>query len=186
VIAIVAGAFLLGWTPNVSAQSGIPTRELPGATSTLSGTVVSSITTALVLRDNGGSEHTFLVDSTSALPAGLVPGMRVNVKFEVLKGGRPHLISVGTSYAMNVSEVDGQPQESSPVTLRPSAEPRDASARPPALSTFGLADSANRPNIEPAKGEPRPPGSRTLPNVMVTAILSLGAAIALWWARRAL
>jgi hypothetical protein len=116
--------------------------------------------------------------------------MRVNVTFEMLKGGRAHLVSVGTSYAMNVSEVESQPQERNAVTLRPSAEPaepKDAPTAPAALSTFGLGESSGAPNAEPARSEPgRPASTRSLPNVLVTATLSLGAAIALWWARRAL
>jgi hypothetical protein len=187
VMPIVAGVLLLGLAPSAWAQSGIPTRSLPGATSALAGTVVSSITTALVLRDDGGSDHTFFVDNTSALPAGLVPGTRVNVKFEVLKGGRAHLISVGTSYAMDASQGDGQPQESSAATPRPSAEPMDPPAKATALSSSGLSESASWPNRDPVRGDPRPHDSgSTLPNVLATVTLSLGAAVAFWWARRAL
>jgi hypothetical protein len=212
VIALVVGVFLLGLAPNASTQSGIPMRALPGVTSTLSGTVVSSITTALVLRDDGGVAHTFSVDSTSALPAGLVPGMRVNVTFEVLKGGGAHLVSVGTSYAMDVSEVESQPQERKAATPRPSAEPKAAPPPTAALSTFGLGESASGPNTrpatsepantEPGKGEPaniqsakseptnteppRPAATPSLQNVLVIATLLLGAGMALWWARSAL
>ena len=207
VIALAAGVFLLGSVPNASPQSGIPTRALPGVTSTLTGTVVSSITTALVVRDDAGVAHTFFVDSTSALPGGLVPGMRVNVTFEALEGGRAHLVSVGTSYAMNVSEVESQPQEPPAVTPRPSAEPKHASTMPAALSTFGLGESTSGPNTEavkrapaqtaplqsepvksePVGSEPGPSGTAsTLPNMLVTVTLSLGAAIAIWYARRTL
>jgi hypothetical protein len=176
---------------------------------------VSSITTALVLRDDGGSEHTFFVDNTSALPAGLVPGMRVNVQFEPLKGGRAHLISVGTSYAMDASQVEGPPQERGAATPRPSAEPTNPPAQAIAVSTSGLGDSAGLPNREPARSGPRPHGSPStpsrlavsaslpnhepvpsdpppdhspsaLPNVLMTATLLVGAAIAFWWGRRAL
>ena len=176
---------------------------------------MSSITTALVLRDDAGVAHTFFVDSTSALPGGLVPGMRVNVTYEALEGGRAHLISVGTSYAMNVSEVEGEPQEPPAVTPRPSAEPKRASTMPAALSTFGLSEAASGPSTEavkrgpvqrapvksepvrsvpvrsvpvksePVKSEPGLSGTAsTLPNMLVTATLSLGAAIAIWYARR--
>lgn len=170
VLAFVVGACLSGPPTSAWAQSGIPTRELPGTTSTLTGTVVSSTTTALVLEDDRGARHQFMVDGSSALPAGLVAGMRVSVTFERLEGGRAHLVSVGTSDTMDSDHLDGQPVSSAGALEAP----------------IGGDEPPLRTDAEPARREDRHEGVSPLPPILVTVAVALGVAVALLRARRVL
>ena len=63
-------------------------------TSTLSGTVVSSSDTSLVIKTDAGLERTFAVDAESRLPAGLTPGTRVTVSYHIMDGGSLHASNV--------------------------------------------------------------------------------------------
>jgi hypothetical protein len=185
VLAFVVGACLSGPPSSAWAQSGIPTRELPGTTSTVTGTVVSSTTTALVLEDDRGARHQFRVDGSSALPAGLVAGMRVSATFERLEGGRAHLVSVSTSDTMDSDHLGGQPV-SSPGALD-GVGASWAAAAPPALEApIGGDEPPVRTDAEPARREDRHEGVSPLPPILVTAAVALGVAVALLRARRVL
>lgn len=65
---------------------------------TLSGTVVSSSSTQLVI-DTATGQRTFDVDASSNLPAGLAVGSRVDVDYHELAGGRMHAATVRMSSA---------------------------------------------------------------------------------------
>lgn len=185
VLAFVVGACLSGPPASAWAQSGIPTRNLPGTTSTLTGTVVSSTTTALVLEDDRGARHQFMVDGSSALPAGLVAGMRVSATFEHLEGGRAHLVSVGTSDTMDSDHLDGQPVSSAGALDGAGAS--SAAAAPPALEApIGGDRPPVRTDAEPARREDGHEGVSPLPPILLTVAVALGVAVALLRARRVL
>jgi hypothetical protein len=63
---------------------------------TMSGVVVSSSSTQLVIRTDAGVEETFVVDSYSDVPANLAAGTKVTVKSRVLADGRNQVARVTT------------------------------------------------------------------------------------------
>jgi LPXTG-motif cell wall-anchored protein len=69
-----------------SAQQGSSTSQ--EGTQTITGTVVSSSGSWLVVRGDNGSERTFAVSSQSSLPSGLAAGSRVTVRYQTLGDGR--------------------------------------------------------------------------------------------------
>ena len=184
ILAFVVGVCLSGTASSAGAQSGIPTRGLPGTTSTLAGTVVSSTTTVLVLDDDRGVRRQFTVDGSSGLPAGLVAGMRISVTFELLEDGHAHLVSVGTSDTMDSDRLDGPPPSSSGALDGASASP--AAGVPAVEATIGGDDPAARAHAMPARREERPEGISLLPPILVTAAVAVGVAVALRRGRRAL
>jgi hypothetical protein len=184
ILAFVVGASLSGMTLSAAAQSGIPTRGLPGTTSTVAGTVVSSTTTELVLDDDGGVTRHFTVDGSSGLPAGLVAGMRISVTFELLESGRAHLVGVGTSDTMDSDRLEGPPPSSGSALDGAGASP--AEGVPAVEATMGGDDPAARAHATPAQREGRPGGINPLPPILVTAAVAVGVAVALRRGRRAL
>lgn len=87
-----------------------------GVESSVTGTVVSASGSSLVIRSDGGAGQTFDVDTSSAIPAGLMPGNRVTVRYHVLDTGRRHAASV----------VLGDAVESAPVTTPTTPDPAPA------------------------------------------------------------
>src|SRR5262245_6221389 len=74
----------------VSAQS--PPSDQP--TSYVSGTVVSSTGSSIMIRAESGAEMTFTVDSRSILPADLPVGSRVDISYHTLPDGKLHAAEV--------------------------------------------------------------------------------------------
>ena len=62
--------------------------------SNMTGTVVSSSSTALVVRTDSGSQMTFVVDSSSTLPSNLSAGDRVTVDYSTMSDGQYHASTV--------------------------------------------------------------------------------------------
>jgi hypothetical protein len=174
ILAFVVGACVSGTAASARAQSGIPTRELPGITSTVAGTVVSSTTTELVLDDDRGVRRPFVVDGSSGLPAGLVAGMRVSVTFDLVEG-RAHLVHVGTSDTMDADRPEGPPMTSNGAF--------DATATPPSVTpaavdgATGRDGSPARTDAEAARREERHENASPWPPILVTAALGLGASV---------
>jgi len=87
-LAMAASLALAG---NLLAQS-TPVQVPPGTpTSTVTGTVVSSSDSELVLDTTGGRQR-FVVDANSTLPVKLEAGTRVSVEFHRLDGDRMHVL----------------------------------------------------------------------------------------------
>ena len=75
----------------VAAQSPQSPLESP----TIDGAVVSSGNTSLVIETDGGTKKTFLIDTTTTLPAGgVAAGARVAVKYQPLDSERAQALSV--------------------------------------------------------------------------------------------
>jgi hypothetical protein len=73
---------------------GNPTPSPTGETSTISGTVVSSSSTALVIKTDSGTRMTFALDSNSMKPDTMTNGDRVTVDYHSLAGGKYHAAMV--------------------------------------------------------------------------------------------
>jgi hypothetical protein len=92
---LTTASLVLALASPLQAQSSLPIQPRPEPpTATLVGTVVSSTGTALVVRTDQGPEITLDVDNTSTVPAGLIAGTRVLVRYQVLDGGHLHVVSV--------------------------------------------------------------------------------------------
>jgi len=64
----------------------VPAPEPPMRT--VSGTVVSSTSSSLVITTDVGIEQAFTADDQSTITRGLAPGVRVTVRYRALPGGR--------------------------------------------------------------------------------------------------
>ena len=113
---------------------------------TINGAVVSSGNTSLVIETDGGTKKSFLIDTTTTLPAGgLTPGSRVAVQYQPLDVERAQALSVslleptspaGASTASGASTAPG-------ATTEPASEqsrgPVDMSGPVPLLGIASLA-----------------------------------------------
>ena len=113
----------------------------PAATQTITGKVVSSSSTSLVIETDTGTRQTFAVDAQSALPAELTPGTRISVDYHSLADGTFHAAR-GTSLGATASSTSQPTTEARPVETTPpmqTAAPMDtapapADTTPPATS----------------------------------------------------
>lgn len=78
------------------AQTNPPAQ--PSAQTSVSGTVVSSSTSSLVIRGDAG-DQTFVVDSNTMVPETMSPGMKVTVDFKLLADGRKQATRVTATKA---------------------------------------------------------------------------------------
>jgi hypothetical protein len=95
--AFALSAALLACGRPLEAQTGLPAQPFEAARSNgaFTATLVSSDATRLVVQADDGSVVTFVVDTTSSIPPGLVPGSRVTVRYELADGNRYRVASVG-------------------------------------------------------------------------------------------
>jgi outer membrane lipoprotein SlyB len=89
-MALALGGGLSAQTNNTNTANADQPQTM---TSTATGTVVSSDSGSLVI-DTGNGRQTFMVDSSSNLPANLTPGSRVSVQYHTLSGNQLHAGSV--------------------------------------------------------------------------------------------
>src|SRR5688572_13627903 len=87
----ILGIALLAMATGVAAQA-----TDPATTQKVSGTVVSSSSTSLVIDTDSGTRQTFMVDAQSTIPTGLTAGSRINVEYHALAGGQFHAAQVST------------------------------------------------------------------------------------------
>jgi RNase P/RNase MRP subunit p29 len=138
ILLALAAAASLALAGNLLAQS-TPVQVPPGTpTSTVTGTVVSSSDSELVLDTTGGRQR-FVVDANSTLPVKLDAGTRVSVEFHRLDGDRMHVARVTTAAASTspragaAPTADKTPAASSETTseryARQERADRDAAAR---------------------------------------------------------
>ena len=160
VLALVFGAAASAQTP---AQSG--------AESTLTGTVVSATGTSLVIRGEDGTEQTFDVDTTSTIPAGLMSGSRVSVRFHNMAGGRRHVASVTTD-----------PAPTTPALSQPMPDTATQPMRETATPVARVSEPA--PAGEAAMGERLPDTASGLPLLALAGLMALGAGLVLRELRR--
>src|SRR5262245_39692924 len=78
---------------SLAAQSSSDTQSKPQE-QYLTGTVVSTSSTTLVVKTDAGDQMTFDIDSQSALPAQLQAGTKVDVGYKSDSGGKYHAMEV--------------------------------------------------------------------------------------------
>lgn len=130
-IAIAVNIAALGTLPAQEDPSGAAAQTAPTvSTSTISGTLVASTDSSLVVRSDAGVESTYTVDSSTVLPASLTPGDRVSVDYHMLDGGAYHASRV-TNLAGSGSTAPAPASASGTDPSGSSAElPRTASPLP--------------------------------------------------------
>jgi hypothetical protein len=165
----LAAAASLALAGNLLAQSS-PVQVPPGTpTSTVTGTVVSSSDSELVLDTTGGRQR-FVVDANSTLPAKLEAGARVSVEFHRLDGDRMHVARVTTA-----------PSSTSPrATAAPIVEKTPAASSDTPSDRYARADKAERDAArERAADTALPHTASPLPFVALVGLVSLAGAAAL-------
>jgi hypothetical protein len=153
-LACILGILALVLSATVSAQTQPVQR---GAESSITGTVVSSTSTSLVIRDESGVEQSFDVDTSSTVPAGLMSGSRVSVRFHSMDGGRRHVASVMATDA--------------PATTEPITPPAARVQEPLAAS-------------DAAAGERLPDTASEMPLLALAGLMTLAAGLVLRELRR--
>jgi len=140
---------------------------------TVTGTVVSSSPTQVVIKTDDGRQMTFNVDAQSTVPAGLAAGKPVTVSYHDMGGGTLHAATVTVSSA-------GTPS----TTTNPPATTNDTYAN----TTRATAPAAQEP-MESAGAKTRttrrmPSTASPLPLIGLAGLLSLTAGLGLRAVRR--
>jgi hypothetical protein len=110
----------------------------------LTGTFVSADAQTVVVRTDEQALVTFSVEDQASVPAGLMPGMPVTVRYDVTVDGRYRVVRVGVaSYPPEPGSTTALP---SPPAAAPTPGPPAASPTPPGAAT---STSARRTTPEP-------------------------------------
>jgi len=130
---------------------------------TVTGTVVSSTPSQVVVKADDGRELTFAVDAQSVVPAGLAANNAVTVTYHDMGGGTLHAARVTSSAA------DTMPNTTAPSTTEPSTTTT--------TGTTTTAAPAPKPHRMPATASP-------LPLIGLAGLMSLTAGLGLRAVRR--
>ena len=180
-LACILGILALAFSGTAIAQSQ-PVQQ-SGAEASLTGTVVSSTVSSLVIRDENGVEQTFDVDTSSTVPSGLMSGSRVTVRFHNMDGGRRHVASVMATDA-GTSLAPTAPTATAPVATEPVAPtaPATDTMPPPAAPATRVQEP-----IAPADGtagERLPDTASEMPLLALAGLMTLAAGLVLRELRR--
>jgi hypothetical protein len=99
----------------------------------LTGTFASADALTVVVRTDEQALVTFSVEDQASVPAGLVPGMRVTVRYDVDDDGRYHVVRVGAA---------SYPPEAGSTTSLPPPPAAAPTPGPPAASPTPLPEAA--------------------------------------------
>jgi hypothetical protein len=125
-------AFLLASTHGGPASAQTDDRS----TATLTGVVVSSGNTSLVVRTDDGAAQTLVIDTTTAMPgAGVAAGDHVTIRYRPLDASRSQAVSIAVVEAGPGTEASPDPSERT--TTDPGRLPATASPMP-LLGLLGL------------------------------------------------
>lgn len=92
------------------------------ATVMVTGTVVSSTSSEVVIDTDTGARLTFAVDDTTTRPTSLTAGERVHVQYHALSGGKYHAADIAAAaLAEELDEVEVAADPLLPVTASPLA-----------------------------------------------------------------
>jgi hypothetical protein len=131
----------------------------------LTGTFVSADTLQVVVRTDENVIVAFSVDDQASVPAGLVPGMRVTVRYAMGDDGRYRVVRVGVaSYPPEPGSTTSLPRPPAEVASPP---PPAASPSPPPAAAGPSAALAGRVPAEPRRAAAR---GRTAGRVRETAV----------------
>ena len=126
------------------------------------GSVASADAFRLVLRADNGTLVSFAIEDPAAVPAGLVPGMRITVRYEAAEGEPYRLVGVKiASGPIEGGSTDPPAQRSSSATvveqpappLPTETTPRAATAPPQAAVTETRQASQSQASAEPRAAE---------------------------------
>jgi hypothetical protein len=171
------GVAVLVFATGLAAQTTDPAMT----TQTISGKVISSSSTSLVIETDTGTRQTFVVDAQSNLPSALTPGSRISVDYHTLSGGTYHAARATT---LSAAAAPAQPTtEARPVepTTTPDTTPAPVDTTPDTSSTMGTTtdtDTSKTTRRMPATASPLP-----LVGLVGLASLAAGAALRRFGAR---
>jgi membrane anchored protein len=172
-LACILGILALAFSGTAFAQSQ-PVQQ-SGVEASLSGTVVSSTVSSLVIRDENGVEQSFDVDTSSTVPSGLMSGSRVTVRFHNMDGGRRHVASVMATDA-GTSLAPTTPTAAAPVATEPVAPP--PAAAPSTRVQEPIAPSSG------TAGDRLPDTASEMPLLALAGLMTLAAGLVLRELRR--
>jgi hypothetical protein len=181
--ALILGIIALAFTGVAAAQV-----QQPAAETSITGTVVSSTGTTLVIRDQNGVEQTFDVDTSSTVPSGLMSGSRVTVRFHNMDGGRRHVASVTLSDPSTT--VAPPATRTEPVPPATVTAPATAPTTPATDTTMPAPAPPAKRVQEPPPASDAPAGERLpdtageLPLVALAGLMTLAAGLVLRELRR--
>jgi hypothetical protein len=144
---------LLAWAIVFAAGAGLGAQSLDRPGTGFTATVASVDSFALVLRSDSGKLVTFPIEDRFKVPAGLVPGTRVTVRYEVVDGDGYRLLGV---------KIASGPIEHDSTTEPPSMPPAS-----PAASDSIRQEPGNSPVLPEPTPEPEP--EETTPATRETA-----------------
>ena len=181
-LACILGILALAFSGTAFAQSQ-PVQQ-SGVEASLTGTVVSSTVSSLVIRDENGVEQTFDVDTSSTVPSGLMSGSRVTVRFHNMDGGRRHVASVMATDA-GTSVAPTAPTAAAPLTTEPVAPPAPATdtTMPPAAAPSTRVQEPIAPSSGTA-GDRLPDTASEMPLLALAGLMTLAAGLVLRELRR--
>lgn len=143
--------------------AGAQPLDRPGEAFT--GTVASADAFRLVLRADNGTLVSFAIEDPAAVPAGLVPGMRITVRYEAAEGEPYRLVGVkiaaGPIEGGSTTDPPEQRSSSATVVEQPApplpteTTPRAATAPPQAA--VAETTQASQASAEPRAAEPAQP-----------------------------
>jgi len=160
---------LLALAGGLAAQGTDPA----ATTQTLTGTVVSSSSSSLVIDTDTGTRQTFMVDAQSTLPTGLAPGTRISVDYHTLSGGQFHAARATTLGA------------AAPTQPTTEARPMDTTAPPDTTTSSSMPSTDASTGAAPAtttkttRTRKMPATASPLPLVALIGLASLAGAATL-------
>ena len=153
----------VAWAGLSATFAGAQPLDRPGEAFT--GTVASADAFRLVLRADNGTLVSFAIEEPAAVPAGLVPGMRITVRYQAAEG-EPHRL-VGVKIASGPIEggstTDPPAQRSSSATVveqpapPPPTETTPRAATAPPQAAVAVTTQASQASAEPRAAEPAQP-----------------------------
>jgi hypothetical protein len=157
---------LLALAGGLAAQGTDPA----ATTQTITGTVVSSSSSSLVIDTDTGTRQTFMVDAQSTLPTGLAPGTRISVDYHSLAGGTFHAARATTLGA------------AAPIQPTTEARPMDTTTPPDTTTSSSMPSTDSSTGAAPAtrtKTRKMPATASPLPLVALIGLASLAGAATL-------
>jgi hypothetical protein len=125
------------------------------------GTVASADSFALVVRADNGKLVTFPIEEPFRVPAGLVPGMRVTVRYEVVDDNRYRLVGVKIASGPMDRDSTTEPPDLSPAAPAAPSGTRQEPAAPDVLPEPQAESEPESPAPSPEQPAPSPTASDT-------------------------
>lgn len=157
-------------TPVVAPSDSPQPRTLAPSTGTVTGAVVTTTGSTVILRTQDGQQMSFVVDSTSKLPTNMATGDRVTVEYDTVAGGHhAKIVTVQTS---------APPPEANPTPATTTTNPaRTTTTTPPPVNTTDTVNPTGDTPYEEGKAPPMPKTASYLPLIFLVGMVCLGLAL---------